>query len=454
MWGGRFAEAMDPRLDRLNRSLPVDRRLWREDLDTNRAWVHALEGVGVLTAAECREMLGGLDAVGALLEAGAAEGADDEDIHSLVERLLGDVVGPLAGKLHTGRSRNDQVATDLRLWAMRALGRLDRALAGLGRALVAQAEQGIDILMPAYTHTQRAQPVLLAHHLLAYFEMLERDKGRLADGSRRANVSPLGAGALAGTTFPIDREFVASVLGFAAVSRNSMDAVADRDFVVEFLAAASLLMVHLSRLSEEIVLWSSAEFGFLTIDDAYATGSSIMPQKKNAPVAELTRGKAGRVFGHLLGLLTTLKGLPLAYNQDLQEDKEGLFDTVDTLQITLRVFAEMVRTLTVNLDATARAARGGYMTATDLADYLAKRGLPFRQAHEVVGRIVRQCVESGRELTDLTLQDLQSYSLLFDEGALRVVTPEASVAARDVYGGTAPKQVHARLLEARQMLEH
>jgi argininosuccinate lyase len=283
--------------------------------------------------------------------------------------------------------------------------------------------------------------------------MLERDKGRLHDCYKRTNVCPLGAGALAGTTFPIDREFVAKELGFASISRNSLDAVGDRDFVIEFLAAASLVMMHLSRLSEEIVVWSTAEFGFLIIDDAYATGSSMMPQKKNAPVAELTRGKTGRVYGHLLALLTTMKGLPLAYNQDLQEDKEGFFDAADTLLATLSIYAEMLRTLAVNEQAVARAAQGGFMTATDLADYLARRGLPFREAHEVVGRIVRYCSEQGKELMGLSLAEMRQFSPLFDEGALQVVTPQAAVAARNVYGGTAPEQVRARLLEARAILD-
>jgi len=453
LWGGRFAKQTAQSVDEFTASIPFDQRLYAEDIAGSIAHARMLAKQGIIAQDEADRLVAGLTAIRAAIERGEFEfRLEHEDIHMNIEAALREKVGDVAGKLHTARSRNDQIALDMRLYVRRVIGEITVLIADLQAALLDLAERNEQVILPGYTHTQRAQPVLLAHHLLAYFEMLERDKGRFADCCTRLNVCPLGAGALAGTTFPIDRDFVARELGFAAPSRNSMDAVADRDFVIEFLAAASLLMMHLSRLSEEIVLWSTAEFGFVTIDDAYATGSSMMPQKKNAAVAELTRGKTGRVYGHLLALLTTMKGLPLTYNQDLQEDKEGLFDAVDTITQALSIYAEMVRTLTVNRAAMARAAQGGFMTATDLADYLARCGLPFRQAHEVVGRIVRYCVESGKELSELTLAEMQEFSPLFDEGALRVVTPEAAVAARDVYGGTAPAQVQARLVEARQML--
>jgi argininosuccinate lyase len=454
LWGGRYGKETAPSVDEYTGSIPFDQRLYAEDIAGSIAHARMLAEQSIITVAEAGALVGGLQAIQADIERGEFEfRPEHEDIHMNVEAALRVKVGDVSGKLHTARSRNDQVALDMRLYVRRVTGEVSALISGLQSALLDLAQRYPDVIVPGYTHTQRAQPVLLAHHLLAYFEMLERDKGRFHDCALRADVCPLGAGALAGTTFAINRDGVAHELGFTAVSRNSMDAVSDRDFVVEFLAAASLLMMHVSRLSEEIVLWSTSEFSFLIVDDAYATGSSMMPQKKNADVAELARGKTGRVYGHLLALLTTLKGLPLAYNKDMQEDKEGLFDTVDTIEATLRIYAEMVRTLTVNTTATSRAAQGGFMTATDLADYLARRGLPFRQAHEVAGHIVHYCIEHGKELTGLTLEEMQAFSPLFDEGALRVVTAEAAVAARNVYGGTAPQQVHARLAEAQRMLK-
>lgn len=453
LWGGRFGKATAASVDEFTASIPFDQRLYAEDIAGSIAHARMLGQQDIIAPAEADTLIGGLQAILAEIERGEfAFLLEHEDIHMNVEARLRELVGDVAGKLHTARSRNDQVALDMRLYLRRVTRETSALIAGLEAALLDLAERYEAVILPGYTHTQRAQPVLFAHHLLAYVEMLERDRSRLADCAERADECPLGAGALAGTTFPIDRHGVAAALGFARPTRNSLDAVSDRDFVVEFLAAASLLMMHLSRLSEEIVLWSTAEFGFVTIDDAYATGSSMMPQKKNAPVAELTRGKTGRVYGHLLGLLTTLKGLPLAYNQDLQEDKEGFFDTVDTVTATLRIYAEMMRTLTVNEAAMRRAAQGGFMTATDLADYLARRGLPFRQAHEAVGRLVRFCTAEGKELADLTLDEMRRFSPLFDEGALHVVTPQAAVAARNVYGGPAPEQVKARLAEARLRL--
>lgn len=453
LWGGRYSKPTAQSVDEYTASIPFDHRLYAEDIAGSIAHARMLARQGIISAGEGETLVAGLQAIKEQIERGEFEFLlEHEDIHMNVEAALRERVGAVAGKLHTARSRNDQIALDMRLYLRRVTGEVLDLAVGLQSALLDLAGRYPAVIVPGYTHTQRAQPVLFAHHLLAYVEMFERDKGRLRDCRARADVCPLGAGALAGTTFAIDRQFTAHELGFSAASRNSLDAVSDRDFVVEFLAAAALLMMHLSRLSEEIVLWSTAEFGFLIIDDAYATGSSMMPQKKNAAVAELTRGKTGRIYGHLLALLTTLKGLPLAYNQDLQEDKEGLFDSVDTLRAALGIFPQMVRTLTVNEQAARQAARGGFMTATDLADYLARRGLPFREAHEVVGRMVRSCIESGKDLTGLSLAEMQAFSPLFDEGALEVVTPEAAVAARNVFGGPAPEQVQARLAEARALL--
>ena len=454
LWSGRFTKDTDRLVEEFGASLPFDRRLYREDITGSIAHARMLGRQGIIAPPEAETLVQGLRQVYKEIEAGEfAWDVADEDIHMAVERRLGDMVGPVAGKLHTGRSRNDQIALDMRLYTKRLCAEVDRGLQQLQEALIGVAEAHLDAILPGYTHTQRAQPVLLAHHLLAYVEMLQRDRDRFADTLRRADVCPLGAAALAGTSFPLDRHWVAKELGFAAVSRNSLDAVSDRDFVADFLAAASLTMVHLSRLAEEIVLWSTAEFGFVTLDDAYATGSSIMPQKKNPDAAELVRGKSGRVFGHLLALLTTLKGLPLAYNKDMQEDKEGFFDAADTLLACLAVMSGLLSTLTVNEEAMRAAADGGLMTATDLADALARRGLPFREAHAVVGHLVRWCVENHRSFSSLSLDDFRLFSPLFDEEVVRSASVEASVRARNVYGGTAPAQVLARLAEAREMVD-
>ncbi len=453
LWSGRFSRDPDRLLDEFGASLPFDRRLYAEDIAGSIAHARMLARQGIIAPGEDQEIARGLHQVQQEIEAGEfAWDVADEDIHMAVERRLHAIIGPLAGKLHTARSRNDQIATDMRLYTKRLCDDSDAAIRRLQEALLTVAEAHTGAILPGYTHTQRAQPVLLAHHLLAYVEMLQRDRARFSDARRRADVCPLGAAALAGTTFPIDREWVAAQLGFAAVSRNSMDAVSDRDFVADFVYAAAMAMMHLSRLAEEIVLWSTGEFGFVTLDDAYATGSSIMPQKKNPDSAELVRGKAGRVFGHLMALLTTLKALPLAYNKDMQEDKEGFFDAADTLLACLPVMTGVVSTLKINADAMRSAADGGMMTATDLADALARRGLPFRQAHAVVGRLVRWCLDNNRRLTGLTLDEYRTFSPLFDAEAVRAASVEASVAARDVYGGTAPVQVAARLAEARQMV--
>jgi argininosuccinate lyase len=448
MWGGRFAEPMDPRLDRLNRSLPVDRRLWREDLATNRAWVHALEGVGVLNAAEREAMLRGLDEVAVRLEAGAADGAADEDIHSLIERLLGEVAGPLAGKLHTGRSRNDQVATDLRLWTMGALDRLGAALAGLARALMTRAQEGLDLLMPAYTHTQRAQPVRFAHWALAHVWPLARDRERLADARRRAAVLPLGAGAIAGSGFAVDRRALAAQLGFAEVAPNSLDAVGDRDFTVEAVFAATLAAAHCSRLAEDLILFSTAEFGFVALPEGFTTGSSLMPQKRNPDALELARGAAGQVLGRLVGMITTLKGVPAGYQKDLQENNVALFEAMDRATLVAELLEGVVAGLRPVPERMAAALDAG-TRATDLADLLVQAGLPFRDAHALVGRLVRRAEELGVALDAVPGDEVRALDSRLAGPLAALGGAEAAVERRVVEGGTARAAVVAQLQRAR-----
>ncbi|MEW6270767.1 MAG: argininosuccinate lyase [Thermodesulfobacteriota bacterium] len=444
-WGGRFREPTDPAVEQFTSSLRTDLRMAVHDVRGSIAHVHALARARLLSPREAATIERGLAKVLREIEAGRFRARPtDEDVHMAVERRLTELVGPVGGKLHTGRSRNDQVATDLRLWLR---DEVDAMVAGVGRlvdALVERARRDLDVVMPGYTHLQRAQPVLLAHHWLAYVEMLLRDRSRLLDARRRLNVLPLGSGALAGAGFALDRRRVAAELGFEGISENSLDAVSDRDFVVEFLAAGAILAMHLSRLGEEIVLWSSAEFGFLELPDAFATGSSMMPQKKNPDVAELVRGKTGRVYGALVALLTLLKGLPLAYNRDLQEDKPPLFDAVDTLRASLTVLERMLPRLTI-ARGVLRAAAGGFALATELADHLVERGLPFRQAHEVVGNVVRWCVDQGRELESLSAKELASFSPLLDGRARRSLTLDAALARRKLPGGTARASVERRL---------
>ena len=395
----------------------------------------------------------GLGEVRAEIDAGRFPFApEDEDIHMAIERRLIELIGPVGGKLHTGRSRNDQVALDIRMYLRDALGSVLGKVKRFQRALLDQARRHLDVVMPGYTHLQRAQPVLFAHHLLAYVEMLERDKGRMRDALPRLDVMPLGSGALAGTNFLVDRSYVARLLGFTAVTENSLDAVSDRDFAAEVLAALSILMMHLSRLSEELVLWSSQEFHFVELPDGFCTGSSMMPQKKNPDVPELVRGKTGRVYGHLLALLTTLKGLPLSYNRDLQEDKEALFDALDTVTASVDVYTELIKGLTVQRPAMARAASSGYVLATELADYLVVKGIPFRQAHETVGRLVRACLDRKRDLRELTLADLRTFSDRFEKDALDVLTVEGAIERKAQIGGTARKKVEARIKVLEKML--
>ncbi|MGE5552584.1 MAG: argininosuccinate lyase [Betaproteobacteria bacterium] len=454
LWSGRFAKETAKVVEEFNASLPFDRRLFREDIRGSLAHVKTLEKAGVLTPAEAATLERGLREV----EEDLAEGRVTldpalEDIHMAVETLLTAKVGEVGKKLHTARSRNDQVALDFRLYLLGVEREIALALKELAATLIALAEANQEVLLPGLTHLQPAQPILLAHHLLAYFEMLLRDLARLGDCYRRTAVSPLGSGALAGVTYPLDRQATAEALGLPAITQNSLDAVSDRDFALEFLAVAAIVMVHLSRLAEEIILWNSAPFGFVELDDAFATGSSIMPQKKNPDVAELVRGKAGRVFGDLVALLAVMKGLPLAYNKDLQEDKESVFDAVDTLLGCLAAFTPMLATLRFRVERMAEAARRGYLAATDVADYLVRQGIPFRDAHAITGRAVRYAQEQGKGLEGLTLEEWQRFSPSFTPEVLEVVRLEASVAARDVVGGTAPARVRAALAEARRRLE-
>jgi argininosuccinate lyase len=453
-WGGRFGEPTDAGARAFTASLPFDYRLWPHDLQGSEAWARALAKAGVLAEAELEALLRGLAEIRDELETGRFPYRIElEDIHMNIERRLIEKVGTVGGKLHTGRSRNDQIAVDMRLWLRAEIDAIRTALRDVQRALLEQAERHRDCPMPGYTHLQRAQPVLLAHHLLAYVFMLDRDRERLADARRRLDVCPLGAAALAGTTVPIDRHALALALGFRAAAPNSMDAVADRDFAVEFCAAAAIAAMHLSRLAEEVVLWASAEFGFVELPDAYATGSSIMPQKKNPDIAELVRGKTGRVYGDLVRLLTVMKGLPLAYHSDMQEDKEAFFDAADTLRGSLGILAPFVRALRFRTERLRTLAGESFSTATDLAGYLVQRGLPFREAHEVVGRAVRLALERGVRLEALPLDDLRRLSPLFGPDFREAVSVEASLAARTAYGGTAPEAVARALDEARALLE-
>ncbi len=452
-WSGRFSEPVDERVKRYTASIHFDWRLAPFDIQGSLAHAAMLHRVGVLSADDLAAIRRGLGEILAEFEAGRFTwNLDDEDIHFNIERALTRKVGDAGKRLHTGRSRNDQVATDVRLWLRDAIDRIQGLLHQAQLALLDQAEAHVDTVMPGFTHLQAAQPVTFGHHLMAWFEMLKRDAERLADCRRRVNRLPLGAAALAGTSFPIDREFVAGELGFEAVCENSLDAVSDRDFAIEFLAAGALIMTHLSRMSEEMVIWMTPRFGFIDLADRFCTGSSIMPQKKNPDVPELMRGKTGRMNGHLVALLTLMKGQPLAYNKDNQEDKEPLFDAVDTLVDTLAIFAELVPGIRVRAERMRQAAVEGYATATDLADYLVKKGLPFREAHEVVARAVRAAEGQGCDLADLKLEALQAFSGLIADDVYGVLTLEGSLAARDHLGGTAPAQVRAAIARARAAL--
>jgi argininosuccinate lyase len=455
LWGGRFRGETDRGFADFNRSFLFDRRLLEVDVRASSAYCAALLRADVLTDDEARRITAALEEIRKQDETNSryADNVDSEDVHSFVEACLVDLIGPTGLKLHTGRSRNDQVATDLRLWLRGALDELNTLAASTQQALVDLAESHSETIIPGYTHLQRAQPILFAHWCLAYFEMLARDRERLADVRRRVNILPLGSGALAGTSIPIDREAMARELGFAEVSRNSLDAVSDRDFCVEFANACALIMMHLSRFAEDVIIYATTEFGFFELSDAVATGSSLMPQKKNPDSLELIRGKSGRVFGDLLALLTTLKGLPLAYNKDMQEDKEAVFDAFDTTGACLSVITTVLRNLSVNETQVQKAAGAGYMNATELADYLVRKGMPFREAHEVVGRIVVVALERGVELQELSLEELRSISDLINEDVFQALSLEQTLNVKSQAGGTAPDRVREALATARENLK-
>ena len=452
-WSGRFTEPVSDLVKRYTASVFFDQRMAAQDIRGSLAHAKMLARQRIICQDDFTAIERGMAQVASEIEAGSFNwNLDDEDVHLNIEKRLTALIGDAGKRLHTGRSRNDQVATDIRLWLRDTIDTLDDLFVAFIRALLDVAETHAATPLPGFTHLQVAQPVTFGHHLLAYVEMLRRDRERFADCRKRVNRLPLGAAALAGTTYPIDREFVAQELGFDSVCQNSLDAVSDRDFAIEFCAAASLTMVHISRLSEELILWMSPRVGFIDLADRFCTGSSIMPQKKNPDVPELARGKSGRVFGHLMGLLTLMKGQPLAYNKDNQEDKEPLFDTADTLVDTLRIFADMAPGIRVKPEAMAAALKQGYATATDLADYLVKKGLPFRDAHEAVARAVRAAETKGCDLVDLSLAELQSFSPLVGDDVFAVLTVEGSLAARDHVGGTAPNQVKAAIARLRSTL--
>ena len=450
LWGGRFSQEADPSFTTFNNSFAFDRRLFAVDILASVAHCNGLAAAGVITREEADKINAGLETVLKHEDDNAYfDQMASEDVHSFVEARLVEVVGDVGRKLHAGRSRNDQVATDLRLWLREAIDQLSARVRSTQTALLDFAESNVAAVLPGYTHLQRAQPILFAHWCLAYFEMLARDRERLSEIRRRVNVMPLGSAALAGSSFPIDREAVARELGFEDISRNSVDAVSDRDFCVEFLSACSLIMVHLSRLAEDVILYATNEFGFFELGDAIATGSSLMPQKKNPDSMELVRGKAGRVFGDLMALLVVLKGLPLAYNKDMQEDKEAVFDAFDTVSASLRVSATVLRNIAVNEERALAAAASGYMNATELADYLVRKGISFREAHETVGKIVMRAIEGGKELEEL---DLSEFSELIGEDVYEALSLERTLGSKSQTGGTAREAVYAALTKAREIM--
>jgi argininosuccinate lyase len=449
-WGGRFSEATDAFVERFTASVAFDQRMYQQDINGSIAHARMLEKVGILTASELEQIVSGLETIRMEIAAGEFTWSVGlEDVHMNIESSLTARIGDVGKKLHTGRSRNDQVATDIRLFVRDEVDQLALLLGKVLNALLDLAEREAETIMPGFTHLQTAQPVTFGHHMMAWREMLERDLGRLQDCRKRLNFSPLGAAALAGTTYPIDREYTAAQLGFDGPTRNSLDSVSDRDFAIELAAFGSLLMTHLSRFSEELVLWTSTQFGFVDLPDRFCTGSSIMPQKKNPDVPELIRGKTGRVHGHLIALLTLMKSQPLAYNKDNQEDKEPLFDLINTLKDCLFAYSEMLPALECKREVMYAAAKQGYATATDLADYLVKKGLPFRDAHEVVGKSVASAIASKKDLSELSLAELQAFSALIEADVFDVLTLEGSVNARDHIGGTAPAQVRAAIAAAR-----
>lgn len=453
-WGGRFTAATNEFVETYTASVSFDKRLYRHDINGSVAHATMLAKVGVLTEAECKTIVKGLKDILTDIERGDfAWSVALEDVHMNIEARLTDHIGDVGKKLHTGRSRNDQVATDIRLYLRDEIDALCEGLVGMQQALLKLAEGEADTIMPGFTHLQTAQPVTFGHHMMAWFEMIERDRQRFIDARVRTNILPLGAAALAGTSYPIDRAYTAELLGFDGVAENSLDAVSDRDFAIEFNAHAALLMMHLSRFSEELVLWSSAQFNFVDLGDSFCTGSSIMPQKKNPDVPELVRGKSGRVYGNLTTLLTLMKSQPLAYNKDNQEDKEPLFDTVDTLLASVHLYTEMLADIQVNKESMYEAAARGFSTATDLADYLVRKGVAFRDAHEVVGLSVRFCIDNNKDLPDCSLEELQQFSKVIEDDVYAVLTLEGSVSSRNHIGGTAPDQVRAAIKRARDRIK-
>lgn len=453
LWGGRFQKTPEKWVDEFGASIHFDKQLVKEDLTGSLAHASMLNKCGIIGDEEAAAIKDGLNTLMKKAEADELDfSVDYEDIHLNLEKMLIDEIGPLGGKLHTARSRNDQVATDMHLYLNNQVEHIIELISSFQTVLVEKAEQHVETIFPGYTHLQRAQPISFAHHMLAYFWMLERDKARFQDSLKRINVSPLGCGALAGTTFPIDREYTAELLGFDHIYENSLDGVSDRDFILEFLSNSSLVMMHLSRLCEEIILWCSQEFKFIELDDTYATGSSMMPQKKNPDMAELIRGKTGRVYGNLMGLLTIMKGLPLTYNKDLQEDKAGMFDTVKTIAGSLQIFTGMIQTMTVNEDVMKKATKEDFSNATEVADYLAKKGMPFREAHEIVGKLVYTCIQKGIYLSDLPFETFTEASGLFEQDIYTVLDPYVAVEKRTSAGGTGFKQIQLALEKAKACL--
>lgn len=453
LWGGRFEKATSKTVDDFNSSIRFDRRLFRHDIKGSIAHAKMLGARGIIPGDEAAKITATLLDILADIESGKAELlVDAEDIHMNIEKILTERIGEAGGRLHTGRSRNDQVALDFRMFVKEEIDAVCGLLTELSETILTLAEENVETIMPGYTHLQRAQPVTLAHHLMAYFEMLARDRARLSDCRARADVMPLGSGALAATTYPLDREMAARELGFSKISQNSLDAVSDRDFAAEFIFCLSMIMMHLSRFCEELILWSSHEFSFIEMDDAYSTGSSIMPQKKNPDVAELIRGKTGRVYGSLTALLTMMKGLPLAYNKDMQEDKEPVFDAVDTVGLCLNVFGKMLKTVKINRAAMLNAAKGGFTNATDVADYLVKKGLPFRKAHEIVGRLVLYAIGQGKSLDELSIDEYKALSPAFEGDVFGAISMEACVNGRAIVGGPAFETVRRAIENAKASL--
>lgn len=449
-WGGRFKEEMSKSVEKFTSSIDFDKRLYKEDVEGSIAWANALKRAKVLTVAEAGKIIKGLKGILAGIQKGSIRLKEElEDIHMNIESLLTKKIGEAGGKLHTGRSRNDQVATDLRMYLKKEISEILKSVTILQKGLIKTAEDNINVIMPGYTHMQQAQPILFSHYIMAYFEMLERDKERFADSLKRIDVMPLGSGALAGSAYPIDRTALAKELGFKDITKNSLDAVSDRDFVAEALFCISLAMMHMSRFCSELILWSSSDYDFIEIGDAYTTGSSLMPQKKNPDVAELVRGKTGRVYGDLINILTVMKGLSLTYNRDLQEDKEPLFNSIDTLRTSLGIFSEMLSSLKINAKAMKDAVKDT-IVATDLADYLVHAGIPFRSAHEIAGRIVAYCEKNKKDIDELSLEEFRGFSEKINNDVYEALTIEKSIEARDVVGGTATKQVLKAIANAKK----